>query len=116
MVALKKSKHIIAKEIVNFKSGFAQGMGLRFKKKNQCIDKAFVFQLHKKSKPAIDMLFVSFALDLIFLDENKRIIELKENLKPFQTYKPSKNSMYFIELLSGEIKKNNIKLNDVLEF
>jgi len=113
---LKKSKTIIAKEIITFKSDFSKAIGLRFKSKNYCKDKAFLFEFNKKISPIIDMYYVWFSLDLVFLDENKKIIEIKENLKPFQFYKPKNKSKYFIELLSKEIKKYNIKLNDVLEF
>ena len=57
-------------------------------------------------------------LDAIFLDENKKIIGLIENMEPKSENIRSinKKSKYIIEINGGSIDKYNIKLDDILKF
>lgn len=70
---------------------------------------------NKESAMVADMLFVFFSIDMAFLDKNKKIIDLKRNVKPFTLFvKPKKKSMYLVEMNSGEMKK--LKIGDKLSF
>ena len=49
------------------------------------------------------MFFVFFPIDVLFLDKNKKVVELKENFKPFSIYFPKNkaklqklNEFYFM--------------------
>ena len=70
----------------------------------------------KEKREIIDMFFVFYPIDLIFLNKDKKVVELKNNLKPFAIYNPKNNAKYILELKNGFIKKHKIKLNDKISF
>ncbi|MFA6072526.1 MAG: DUF192 domain-containing protein [Candidatus Woesearchaeota archaeon] len=110
----KKNKELICK-IIKFKNNsFSKGIGLMFHKR--IIDEAHIFIFNKKRKVTLTMWFVFFSIDVIFLDENKKIVELKENFKPFTNYYPKCESSFVVELPLGTIKKKNLKKQDKLDF
>ena len=67
---------------------------------------------------------MKFNIDIIFLDQNKIVVDLYKNVKfqdyknpyDYETYKPNFNSKYTIELKEGEIEKNGVKLGDYIDF
>jgi len=112
MLINKRTKKIIAKEIVHLKSFHKIGTGLMFKSRNSCKDKAFLFHLNPKRKYSIIMWFVFFAIDIILLDEKFKVIGMKKNLKSFSHHDPKLRFKYMIEFLPN---KKDIKVGDVLE-
>jgi uncharacterized membrane protein (UPF0127 family) len=114
MLINKKTKKVIAKKVINFKSIHQIGVGLMFRTKAFCKNKAFLFHLNQKKKYCVTMLFVFFELDILFLDEKFRVVKIKKNIKPFVfNYDPKTRFKYMVELLSAN---RNIKVGDVLEF
>ncbi len=63
----------------------------------------------------IHMFFMRIALDVIFLDEHKRVVDTVY-LKPWQTYNPKKPARYVIELEEGRIKSSKTEIGDELDF
>jgi uncharacterized membrane protein (UPF0127 family) len=87
--------------------------GFMFKK----YEMPLIFIFKKETYISIHMLFVFFSIDLIYLDKNKKVIELKKKVKPFiGGYFPKKKAKYLIEIKKGEILKKNIEMGDILEF
>jgi len=62
------------------------------------------------------MFFVFYPIDVIFLDKNKIIVEIKENFKPFTFYTPKNKAKYIIELKNNTIKETNTKIGDIISF
>jgi hypothetical protein len=62
------------------------------------------------------MWFVFFPIDVLYLDENKKIVELKSNFKPFTNYYPKKECLFVVELPKETVKKQKLKLKDVVNF
>jgi len=62
------------------------------------------------------MFFVFFPIDIIFLDEQNKIVELKENFRPFQNYTSASKIISFIELRNGVIKRYSLKKGYILKF
>ena len=92
-------------------SFFTQGLGLTFRRKMN--DFAMIFPFETPRRIGITMFFVFFPIDLLLLDSKNKVVDLKENLKPFQNYWPKTNkSTTLIEFPKGYISKYNIKLND----
>ena len=58
--------------------------------------------------------FVFYPIDVLFLDKQKKIIEIKENFKPFTFYYSKKKASYVVELPVGKAKL--CKINEVLDF
>ena len=63
----------------------------------------------------IHMFFMRIPLDVIFLDEEKTVVDLM-NLKPWQTYTPKKAARYVVELEEGSFASSDIEIGDVLDF
>lgn len=62
---------------------------------------------------------MNFPIDIIWLDENKKIIYIKENLSPKtypEVFGPEVPSMYVLEVNSNFTKKYNIKIGDIANF
>ena len=57
-------------------------------------------------------------LDIIFLDENMKIVGFKENNQPhsLKQIRINKPSRYVLEMNAGSVKDNNLKINDKLFF
>lgn len=104
---LNKTKHktISEKEIV-CKNIFFQSLGLMFHRKHNLI---MVFP--KSRKVSLHNLFVFFPIDVLLLDQDKKIVEIKRRFKPFTFYTPKNECKYLVELaFLGEYE-----VGDVLE-
>ena len=58
------------------------------------------------------MLFVFYPIDVIFLDEQKKVVEIKENFRPFRFYTPKKKARYVLELPKGSVNRSRTELGD----
>ncbi len=81
--------------------------GLMFSRKKNLV---FVFDEEKIT--GLHMCFVFFPIDVLFLDENKRIIEIKRNFRPFRFYTSKNKARYVVELTD----KHNFRLGDKVDF
>lgn len=106
---LRYNGRIIASKIIYCDNILQKGTGLMFRDKKSVDDTAWVFSFKKPGRIGVTMMFVFFPIDIIFLDEKNRIIELKENLRPFQNYTSKAKICKFIELQRGIIKKYSIR-------
>tara|TARA_Y100000310_G_scaffold339113_1_gene430806 strand:- start:833 stop:1132 length:300 start_codon:yes stop_codon:yes gene_type:complete len=75
------------------KSILSQAHGLMFRKKQNLV---MIFP--KERKISLHMFFVFFPIDVLILNKNKEIIEIKRNFKPFTFWKGKKKSKYVVEL------------------
>lgn len=62
-----------------------------------------------------------FSLDLLWLDSNRQIVHIEENIPPCASdpcpsYEPARPARYVLELVSGSVKKHGLKLGDRLDF
>ena len=61
---------------------------------------------------SVHMLFMKFAIDVIFLDSQHNVVGLSTNLKPFQFSPIFWKSACAIELPAGTIKETQTELGD----
>ena len=114
MIINKTNGKIIANNAVICKSFFSKAKGLMFKR--QFVDCGYVFEFRKEIIGSIHMLFVFFPIDIVWLDKENRVIEIKENIKPFTpSIIPRNKCKSFIEIPVNTIKNKNIKINDKIE-
>jgi hypothetical protein len=63
---------------------------------------------------------MKFAIDVIWLNENKEIIDIKKGLDPCVSncpvYYPDRESKYVLETVSGFADKQNLKVGDTVFF
>jgi uncharacterized membrane protein (UPF0127 family) len=112
MIKNKTKKTVIAERYYNFKSPFSKAIGLMFSMN----PKNLIFIFKKEKIIPLHMFFVIFPIDVLFLDKNKKVVDLKENFRPFTFYTPKAKAKYVIELSKGAINKSKTKLNDNISF
>ena len=80
-------------------------------------NKGLIFYLNKEKVINLHMFFVFFSIDIIWLDSEKRVIQLKENARPFTPLIKAKyKAKYILELPVKTIKNSNTKINDIVSF
>lgn len=77
--------------------------------------KAILFKFPKERKFRIHTFFVFFSIDLVYLDENFEVLEVKKSLSPFWFYNPDVKAHNLIELRGGVAESKNVEVGDKLE-
>lgn len=101
-------------KIIKCESIFSKARGLMFSRKLK--DSCLLFVFGKEIKISLHMFFVFFPIDVIFLNENKEVVDVKQNFRPFTVYTSKKPAKYVIEMPLGSIKKLNKKDNKKVNF
>ena len=65
---------------------------------------------------SIHMFFMKFALDIVFLDKNNRVVHIAENIKPWRLSKIVRSATTAIELPINSVKASRTEIGDTLEF
>jgi len=78
--------------------------------------KTIVFDFRKEQKMGLHMLFVFFPIDLLFIDDKMKIVELKERFLPFTFYNSKAKAKYVVELPSSSIRKSKTSVGDLVMF
>lgn len=114
MIKNKTKKTLICKEVKILTTVLQKAIGLMFHRKINNIAYVFIFDIPRKID--LHMFFVFFPIDMIFLDKEKKVIEIKEGFKPFTVYYSKKEANYVVELPNKRIKEAKIELGDMIEF
>lgn len=96
-------------------SFFSRFRGLMLK---GSIDRGLILKLpkgRKRRSSGIHMFFMRIPLDVIFLDEEKKVVD-QVQLKPWQVYTPKKPVRYILELKKGLITSSGTKIGDKIDF
>jgi len=107
---ISKNKKIC--NVKEAKSFFSRAMGLMFRRK---LKKEEGLLIELSLGKSIHSFFMRFPIDLIFLDENFRVVELT-TLNPWRFYIPKKKVKWVLEVNEGVIKEKNIEIGDRLCF
>lgn len=86
-------------------SSFRKTIGLMFKKK---LTQPYLFIFQKEKTIYIHTFFCRQPIDMIFLDKQKRVIEIKTNVRPWTYLGKITNVSYMIEAKSGWFSTVNI--------
>lgn len=92
----------------------SQSIGLMFSKEKK--DFGLIFDFKNERTISLHMFFVFYPIDVISLDSERKVIDIKENFKPFTTYMTKKKAKYIIELPKGTIKKTKTTIGNTIEF
>lgn len=77
--------------------------------------KAILFQFKKPGRHAVHMFLVKFSIDLLYLDQRFKIVEIREALKPWRFYRPKHPASHLVELPAGSVRKLGIHRGHRLE-
>ncbi|MEW6593009.1 MAG: DUF192 domain-containing protein [Candidatus Hadarchaeota archaeon] len=69
-----------------------------------------LFKFGNPGRYGIHMFFMRFPIDLVYLDSDFLVVELKEKIKPWRIYRPKNKASYLVELPAGTIKGGKIKI------
>ncbi|HEY0220671.1 MAG TPA: DUF192 domain-containing protein [Candidatus Paceibacterota bacterium] len=82
-------------------------------------NEGMLFVFNNPGEYGIWMKDMFFSIDIIWINENYRVVHTEEAVSP-KTYPkvfyPGTNSLYVLELASGQINKAKIKNGDLVEF
>lgn len=82
-------------------------------------DTGMLFVFSNSGKYSFWMKDMNFPIDIIWIDENFKIVEIEKDAKP-ESYPKSlggvMDSKYVLETVSGFSDKNNIKIGDTVSF
>jgi len=105
---------MIAKKIEFARILLTQTLGLMFRKSiPSCY--SMIFVLKEPAAVNIHMLFVFFPIDVIFLNEEKKVMGLSL-LKPWVGYKAMEDIKYILEMKAGTIEMFNLSVGGQMEF
>ncbi len=102
------TRKTVLSEKIALKKGIGKFFGLLTKDKAEPI----VFKTHF----GIHTFFLKFPIDLVVLSNEKKVVFVKENIKPNRIVVWNIKYSLVIELPRGFIKKSNTKKGDILEF
>ena len=91
----------------------SRSLGLMFTKREQA---ALILKFEKEEQISLHMMFVFYPIDVIFVNKRKQVVDLKENLRPFDTYVSARKALYAIELPKGTIGSTKTKAGHKIEF
>ncbi len=74
-------------------SWWSQTCGLMFSRR-----KVLVFVLPSPRRVSLHMWFVFFPIDVVFLDERKRVVEIKTDFRPFSFFTSQQMAKFVVEL------------------
>ena len=110
---LSNGKRIVGR-IIWRRSDLEKAFGLMFRRKLK--DSAMIFVFDSEELQPLHMWFVFSAIDVLFLDSSKRVVEIKKGFRPFRFYSPRARARYIIELPEGAIVEAGVKVGDRIGF
>jgi len=119
LFVLRNGKKItIAKKVRIADSAFKRFKGLMLERKEN-FDYALVFLLPNESRygASIHSLFMRFPIDVVFLDNGKKIVDLVKGFKPWSlNLTPKKPAGFIVEMREGSIKKFRLENGEKISF
>jgi uncharacterized membrane protein (UPF0127 family) len=111
MLRNKARRTILSKKFTLCESRLRQARGLMFSSK-----KDLIFVLDREKYVPLHMFFVFFPIDVLFLDKNKRVVDMKERFRPFTLYHPKALASHVLELQAGTIASSKTMLGDEISW
>lgn len=82
-------------------------------------DESMLFVFNHTGQYSFWMKDMNFPIDIIWIDENFRVVYIKENAQPEsypEAFVSNKGARYVLEVFSSFSEKNNLKEGDKVEF
>ncbi|HNU79774.1 MAG TPA: DUF192 domain-containing protein [Bacillota bacterium] len=109
MLYNETKKRIVVDEIKIARSFKERLMGLMFKSRISKNEGLLMLGCN-----SIHTCFMRFAIDVVFMDLNHRVIFIKEKVKPWRSSGFIKKAYMTLELPEGTVKNKNIAIGDIL--
>lgn len=83
-------------------------------------DRGMLFDFSEEKRWGIWMKDMNYAIDIIWIDASKRVVDMVENADPSSypsiTFKPKKPARYVLELAAGSISNSTITVDSQARF
>ncbi|MBU1112060.1 MAG: DUF192 domain-containing protein [archaeon] len=109
MITNKTTKEKISEKEINANTYCNQAWGLMFRKKQNLVmtfKHPRIISLHN--------FFVFYPLEIVVLDENKKVVEVKKRFSPFTLWSSARKGKYLLELTLPD-SKGKCKVGDRLK-
>ena len=110
MITNKTTNKIISNKETICNNIFSQSIGLMFSKR-----KNLIMVFNKERRISLHNFFVFYPIEVLVLDENKKVIEIKENFLPFTFWNSKKKGKWLVEL-GKEKSKKMVNIGNKLSF
>lgn len=116
MIQNKTKQTLLAKDHKVCVGLWSKAKGLMFSKKRSLQGRGLVFEFSREQRLSMHMMFVFYPIDVLFLDEKRKVSEIKERFLPFTFLTSKEKSRYVLELPSGKVRETNTKTGDAIEW
>ena len=105
-------KPYLAKSMLSRMRGM---LGRKFRDENDSKNNSDFDALIFEKNNSIHMFFMSYAIDVLYLDKENKVVGLKHGIRPWRLSACSK-AKTTIELPEGYLKKSKTGINDQIEY
>ncbi|MBT3298372.1 hypothetical protein HN385_05585 [archaeon] len=111
MIFNKTKQVVISKKEKLANNLFSQGLGLMFSRRSN-----LSMSFNNTRKISLHNCFVFYSLEILVLDKDKKVLEIKRKFKPFSLHWRSKGRGNYLIELGVESSKGKCEIGDVLDF
>lgn len=82
-------------------------------------NEAMLFTYETSGNWGIWMKDMNYSIDIIWLDDQKKVIHIVEHASPDsypKVFEPGKNARYVVELAAGYVRRNNVSVGSSVTF
>ena len=101
-------KKILSEQEIYCKNTWSQATGLMFRRRQN-----LVMEFSTPRKISLHMWFVKFPIDVLVLDDKKKVVDIKRNFQPWTFWNSSYKGKYIVELGASN---SQVEIGDILEF
>jgi uncharacterized membrane protein (UPF0127 family) len=109
LIRNRRTGKTLAKNEIICQSAWSKARGLMFSKQRNLV---FIFR--NEDIQSLHMFFVFYPIDVVFLNAQKRIVDIKENFLPFTCHSSKKHACMVLELQKGAVKRTGTKTGDFI--
>jgi protein-S-isoprenylcysteine O-methyltransferase Ste14/uncharacterized membrane protein (UPF0127 family) len=109
-VLIKSPNRVIAANLIRAESGISRTVGLLCKSDFQPGQSLLIPECNR-----VHTFGMQYAIDVVFLDSDNRIVYIIENMKPRRVSRSVKNARSVLELPAGMCEKYGLKDGDLLD-
>jgi len=77
-----------------------------------------LFVFDKPDKHGFWMKDMKFSIDMVWLDETSRVVQIEKNVKPSSyptVYYPNVDDKYVLEMYSGQAEEHRLRIGDMVQ-
>jgi uncharacterized membrane protein (UPF0127 family) len=112
----ESKKTVIAEDYISCETVASKARGLMFHKKAYLDEHALIFIFDRLQYHGLHMFFVFYPINLLFLDENFKVVEFKKHFRPFTVYNSERKAKYVLEVSDGAIDTSKTDVGDLVSW